>query len=132
LLDIRTRVTRRLAQFEEIRAAIQIITQDIIEGKHACQCAPLCCHVGDAHALIHRHAGDPAPRKLDCHVQHFVVIEQAAEGDDDVLADNTGLQFAGKRHTRDRRNLPPCLTGRPNCSRVGPHDRRAKCAHRAI
>jgi hypothetical protein len=76
---------------EVIGAFEQVIAQDLVEREHARQRAPLRRHVGDGHALVHRHRGEPIAVELDGVVEDFILIEQPAQRDDHVLADDAGL-----------------------------------------
>lgn len=40
-------------------------------------------------------------------VQHLVLVEEAAEGNDDILSRNSRGQEPGERDLGDRGNLPP-------------------------
>ena len=65
-------------------------------------------------------------------VEDFVVVEQAAEGDDDVLADDARLELALENDLRYRRDLPPCNSGCPDTRGIRPHDRSSQAANATV
>ena len=85
-IDVVARVAWGILGGQVGGSTIQIVAQDWIEGENAAQRSPFGRHVGDAEALIHRETCDAVADKLDDHVQHFIVIEHAAQRDNDVLA----------------------------------------------
>jgi hypothetical protein len=142
-IRIRARVARCIAVplGKIISPLVEEIEQDFIEREDAGQRTPFGRHVGDAHALIHRQrrntftAPTPAPapgNELDSVVEDLIVIEQAAERDDDVLSDDARSEFARQRDLRHLRDLPPRLAGGPDRRRIGADDRRAQRCDRAV
>ena len=60
------------------------------------------------------------------------MVEEAAQRDDDVLADDAGLEAAVKLHPGHRRHLPPRPARRPDARGVRAHDRRPECVGGAV
>ncbi len=73
-------------RFEALVNAAQILDRDRVDRKPAHQRPPLCRHVRNRKPRVHRKRCHSRPRKLDRGVQAFVVVIEAAQGNDDVLA----------------------------------------------
>jgi hypothetical protein len=69
---------------------------------------------------------DAVADELDGVVKHLVAVEGAAEGDDDVLADDAVAEAAREDAPGDGRDLPPGGAGGPETGGVRAHDRRAQ------
>jgi len=103
-----------------------------VAGEPSHQRAPLGGHVADAHARFDRQRGHARPAELDRGVQGLALVVQAAEGDDDVLARDSGAQFSGQLDAHRPRDLPPGAAGGPQGGGVGAHHRGADRAQRAV
>src|SRR5262249_5097032 len=117
---------------EVIGARMEVIAADLVEGEHAGQGAPFGGHAGEGHALVDGQAGDPLTAELNGVVEDLVVVEQAAEGDDDVLADHAGAEAASEDDLGDGGDLPPGDAGGPDAGRVGSDDGGAEGGEGAI
>ncbi len=87
--------------------------------------APLGCHVRDGQAFGHRKELHAVTMELDCGVENLARVEEAAQRNDDVLAGDARFEFTLENDLDRTRYLPPGGAGRPQCSSVGSHDRRA-------
>lgn len=56
-------------------------------------------------------------------VQDLILVEETAEGNDDILARNSRGQEPGERDLGDWGNLPPSTFGRPDGRGVGSNHR---------
>lgn len=93
-------------------------------GKHHLR-APLSGHVADGQPVVDGNAAHGLLRsdKLNTVVQNLVLAEEAAQGDDDVLAGDTRGHDADEVDLGNRGNLPPRLGGSPEGGGVGAHNR---------
>src|SRR5205823_11921759 len=64
-------------------------------------------------------------------IKHFVSVEESAQRDDHVFADDTWRKFSFENNLRHRRNLPPRHARRPNARSVRAKIGRASCRERA-
>ena len=83
----------------------------VVEREPADECAPLGGHVGDRHPLRDRQAGDAGAVKLDRRVEHLARVVEAAQREDDVLADHAAGERALEDHL-DRSAAPATRCGR--------------------
>ena len=86
---LRTARSRTFWIRELANARAQIIHCHLIKWKHARQRAPFGGHVGDGHARSHGKIRHSIAHKFDGVIEHLVLIEEAAQRDDDILAGNT-------------------------------------------
>ncbi len=137
-IDVRICVTRatlltafsRAFWIRELRhTRAQIIHRHFIERKHARERAPFGGHVGDGHARRHRKTCHAVADKLDGVIEHLVFVKEAAQRDDHILADDARRKFSLEHNLRDRWNLPPGNSCRPDARRICAHDRRTKRGH---
>ena len=70
--------------------------------------------------------------KLDGRVQHFTLVVQAAQGDDDVLPRGSLLQPAFQDDLHRAWDLPPEFAGGPDSGGVRSNDGRAKRSQRSV
>jgi hypothetical protein len=103
-----------------------------IDPKQACQRSPLGGHVGYGQPLFDRQQRDAIADKFDRVIQDLVVIEISAEGDNNILAGNAGLEFAIEFYLGDGRDLPPGAAGSPYGRGVGTNYRSAQACQSAV
>ena len=129
---LRAARSRALRIYEFAHARAQIIHRHLIKWKHACQRAPLGGHVGDGHTRIHGKIRHSIAHKFNGVIEHFVFVEEPAQGDDDVLARDASGKISLEHHFGDFGNLPPSDSGGPDTRGVGSHDRCAQRRDRAV
>ena len=110
----------------------QISNGDFIHREPAHDRSPFGAHVGDGQTCIHREAGHAWAREFHRGVEGLVVVVQAAESDDDILAGHALGQLALQNDLNGARNLPPEFSCRPHRGGIRPHNRRAHGAQGAI
>ena len=117
---------------EVLPAGVQPGERDLVHREPADEGAPLGRHVGDRHAGVHRERGDAVAGELERGVEHLLVVVEAAQGDDHVLAGDAGTQPAAQHHLDGARDRPPERPRGPDRGGVGAHDRRADRAEGAV
>ena len=123
----------RTLRIRELRhARTQIVYRYLIERKNACERAPLGGHVGNGHARGHWKIRHAVAHEFNGVIEYFVFVEEAAQGDDHVLADDTRRKISFQHDLGDFRDLPPRHSGGPNTGGVGAYNRRPECRHRAV
>ena len=106
----------------------KILERDRIHRKPAHQRPPLGGHVGDGKPRVHGKTGHTRPAEFHGRIQHFIVVVEPAQRNDDVFSGRARRQRAFQHHLYGSRNLPPEIAGRPRRRRVRADDR---CSHRA-
>ena len=81
-----------IREFGDARA--QISHRLFIEWKHTRQRAPLRGHVGDSHASRHRKVRHTVTHEFNRMIKHFILVEEPAQRDDDILAGNAGRKIS--------------------------------------
>ena len=112
--------------------SLNVRQSDRIDWEPAHQRAPFGGHVGDAQARVHGERRHARASELDGGIQHFFVVVETAQRDDDVFAGHARGQLAFEHHLDGARNLPPEFARCPDGCRVGANHGRADCAERAI
>ena len=117
---------------EEIGPGEQPVPQHGVEREEPRQRAPLGRHVRDRHPVLDAEPRHAVARELDAPVEHLVVVEVAAQRDDDVLARRPVGQLALEDDAHLLGHLPPCLAHSPDRRGVGAHHRRPARRDRAV
>ncbi len=113
-------------------ARLKIVQGDVVNREPAHQRAPLGRHVGDAQTRVHAERSHARTGEFDGGVQHFLVVVEATEGDDDVFAGDARRKLAFEHDLDAARNLPPELAGGPDRCGVGADDRGPDRPQRAV
>ena len=119
-------------RFQALVDASQVLDRDLVHREPTDQRAPLSRHVGDGETGIHGKRCDARAAELNGGVEDFIVVVEAAEGDDDVLAGCTFGELAFEADVDRTRDLPPEFAGSPHGGSVGADDGRAYGTERAI
>src|SRR5439155_15006940 len=123
----------RTLRIRELRhARTQIVYRYLIERKNTCERAPFGGHVGNGHARGHWKIRHAIAHEFNGVIEYFVFVEEAAQGDDHVLADDTRRKISFQPDLGDFRDLPPSHASCPNTRGIGAYNRCAKRSHRAV
>ena len=116
----------------ELGAGEQVAPSPVVIGKNAGESAPFGGHIGNGQPLVHAERGDARSCELDATVEYFVIVENADQGDNHVLAADAGSKFAAEIDLDDVGHLPPGSPGGPDGGGVGTNHGGAQCAQRPV
>ncbi|KAI6768647.1 hypothetical protein HG531_010836 [Fusarium graminearum] len=94
--------------------------EHLVDREDTGESTPFSSHVADSQAVVNREAFTAS--KLDGVVQHLVVSEKTAEGNNNILSGDTRGENSSESDLGDGRNLPPGLTSSPDGSGVCAND----------